>query len=79
MVAVVALCLDRIHHIRHLHLHDGSHRRYVPYQLPVVTRASFGIWGSLWPVFNRAAMACVWYGVQSWIGGTYLANDLPKP
>lgn len=26
---------------------------------PVVTRASFGIWGSLWPVFNRAAMACV--------------------
>jgi cytosine/uracil/thiamine/allantoin permease len=23
---------------------------------PVVGRASFGIWGSLWPVFNRAAM-----------------------
>ena len=37
---------------------------------PVVSRASFGIWGSLWPVFNRAAMACIWYGVQSWIGGT---------
>lgn len=36
---------------------------------PVVGRASFGIWGSLWPVFNRAAMACVWYGVQSYIGG----------
>ncbi|KAL8411426.1 hypothetical protein RB596_000900 [Gaeumannomyces avenae] len=36
---------------------------------PVVSRSSFGIWGSLWPVFNRAAMACVWYGVQSWIGG----------
>lgn len=36
----------------------------------VVTRSSFGIWGSLWPVFNRAAMACVWYGVQAWIGGT---------
>ncbi|KAL9108250.1 MAG: hypothetical protein Q9227_006988 [Pyrenula ochraceoflavens] len=36
---------------------------------PVVARASFGIWGSLWPVFNRAAMACIWYGVQSWIGG----------
>lgn len=36
---------------------------------PVVTRASFGIWGSLWPVFNRAAMACIWYGVQTWIGG----------
>lgn len=23
---------------------------------PVVSRASFGIWGSLWPVFNRAAI-----------------------
>lgn len=36
---------------------------------PVVARSSFGIWGSLWPVFNRAGMACVWYGVQTWIGG----------
>ncbi|KAB8345934.1 hypothetical protein FH972_022987 [Carpinus fangiana] len=36
---------------------------------PVVGRASFGIWGSLWPVLNRAVMACIWYGVQSWIGG----------
>ena len=36
---------------------------------PVVGRASFGVWGSLWPVFNRAAMACIWYGVQAWIGG----------
>lgn len=23
---------------------------------PVVSRASFGIWGGMWPVFNRAAM-----------------------
>ncbi|KAF3076598.1 hypothetical protein CFAM422_001715 [Trichoderma lentiforme] len=37
---------------------------------PVIGRSSFGIWGSLWPVFNRAAMACIWYGVQSYIGGT---------
>ncbi|KAK0665682.1 putative uracil permease [Cercophora samala] len=36
---------------------------------PVVARSSFGIWGSLWPVFNRAIMACIWYGVQSYIGG----------
>lgn len=40
---------------------------HIPF--PVVARASFGVWGSLWPVFNRAAMACIWYGVQSWIGG----------
>ncbi|KAK1773344.1 uracil permease [Copromyces sp. CBS 386.78] len=36
---------------------------------PVVSRSSFGIWGSLWPVLNRAAMACIWYGVQAYIGG----------
>ena len=37
---------------------------------PVANRSSFGVWGALWPVFNRAAMACIWYGVQGWIGGT---------
>lgn len=37
---------------------------------PVSNRASFGIWGSLWPVLNRVVIACIWYGVQSWIGGT---------
>ena len=41
---------------------------HIPF--PVVARASFGIFGSLWPVLNRAAMACIWYGVQSYIGGT---------
>lgn len=37
--------------------------------LPVLIRSSFGILGGLWVTFNRGAMACVWYGVQSWIGG----------
>ncbi|KAE8380518.1 permease for cytosine/purines, uracil, thiamine, allantoin-domain-containing protein [Aspergillus bertholletiae] len=36
---------------------------------PVVCRSTFGVWGSLWPVFNRAAMAVIWYGVQGYIGG----------
>lgn len=36
---------------------------------PVVSRASFGIWGGLWPVLNRVVMAVVWYGVQGYIGG----------
>ncbi|KAL2760134.1 hypothetical protein ACRALDRAFT_1046582 [Sodiomyces alcalophilus JCM 7366] len=36
---------------------------------PVVARSSFGVWGGLWPVFNRTVMACVWYGVQAYIGG----------
>ncbi|KAG1736145.1 permease for cytosine/purines, uracil, thiamine, allantoin-domain-containing protein [Suillus paluster] len=55
---------------------------------PVVNRASFGIFGSLWCVFNRATMACIWYGVQSSIGGTCVlvmlramwpsVNDIPN-
>ncbi|TCD70712.1 hypothetical protein EIP91_002088 [Steccherinum ochraceum] len=36
---------------------------------PVVARTSFGVYGSLWCVFNRGAMACIWYGVQASIGG----------
>ncbi|KMK62662.1 uridine permease Fui1 [Aspergillus fumigatus Z5] len=40
---------------------------HVPF--PVAVRSSFGIWGSFWPVLNRAVMAVIWYGVQSYIGG----------
>ncbi|EPQ31101.1 uncharacterized protein PFL1_01290 [Pseudozyma flocculosa PF-1] len=36
---------------------------------PILVRASFGVFGSAWPVLNRAVMACIWYGVQSYIGG----------
>ncbi|EYE92368.1 nucleobase cation symporter-1 family protein [Aspergillus ruber CBS 135680] len=36
---------------------------------PVTARASFGIWGSFWPVLNRVVMAVIWFGVQSYIGG----------
>lgn len=36
---------------------------------PVTVRASFGIWGSFWPVINRVVMAIIWYGVQAYIGG----------
>ncbi|CAF3610843.1 unnamed protein product [Rotaria sp. Silwood1] len=36
---------------------------------PVVSRSSFGLFGSFWPVLNRGFMACVWYGVGSWLGG----------
>lgn len=36
---------------------------------PAVNRTTFGIFGSLWPVINRAGMACIWWGVQAWLGG----------
>lgn len=57
-------------------LHRRLHRVYhwknwcdISHKFPNRVRASFGIWGSLWSVFNRAAMGCIWYGVQAWIGG----------
>jgi len=36
---------------------------------PVAVRTSFGLFGSLWCTFNRAAMACIWYGIQISVGG----------
>ena len=33
LVAVMAVCLDWIHHCRYLYLHDGTNWRNVPYQL----------------------------------------------
>lgn len=36
---------------------------------PVVSRSSFGIYGSLWPIINRVVMSAVWYGVQTAIAG----------
>ncbi|KAM0810124.1 putative Uracil permease [Seiridium cardinale] len=32
---------------------------------PVLCRSSFGVWGALWPTFNRAIMSIVWNGVNS--------------
>lgn len=36
---------------------------------PVATRASFGVYGSIWPVINRVVLAIIWFGSQSWILG----------
>ncbi len=40
----------------------------IPY--PVFARASFGIKGSNIPAMLRALVACGWFGIQTWIGGT---------
>ncbi|MFM9372211.1 NCS1 family nucleobase:cation symporter-1 [Streptomyces sp. Da 82-17] len=36
---------------------------------PVVVRASFGLRGANLPALLRAAVACCWFGIQTWIGG----------
>jgi NCS1 family nucleobase:cation symporter-1 len=38
----------------------------IPY--PVVSRASFGVWGANLPALLRAGIACGWFGIQTWIG-----------
>ncbi|HLH72601.1 MAG TPA: NCS1 family nucleobase:cation symporter-1, partial [Chloroflexota bacterium] len=37
---------------------------------PVVVRAPYGVFGSNLPALMRAIVACGWFGIQTWIGGT---------
>src|SRR5690242_8662762 len=37
---------------------------------PVFARASFGVRGANLPAMMRAAVACAWFGIQTWIGGS---------
>ena len=39
---------------------------------PVLCRASFGTLGANIPAILRAIVACGWFGIQTWIGGTAL-------
>jgi NCS1 family nucleobase:cation symporter-1 len=41
---------------------------------PVFVRASFGPVGANIPAMLRAIVACGWFGIQSWIGGTAIAQ-----
>lgn len=49
--------------------HAGT-RYGIPF--PVYCRASFGIRGANVPAVMRALVACGWFGIQSWIGGSAL-------
>ena len=39
---------------------------------PVLSRAAFGTKGANVPAMLRAIVACGWFGIQTWIGGTAL-------
>lgn len=43
---------------------------------PVFVRASFGTSGANIPAMLRAIVACGWFGIQTWIGGSSLYNLL---
>jgi NCS1 family nucleobase:cation symporter-1 len=49
--------------------HAGS-RYGVPFA--VLVRSSFGVQGAKFPALARALVACGWYGIQTWIGGSTL-------
>ncbi|CDS00737.1 hypothetical protein [Sporisorium scitamineum] len=36
---------------------------------PILARSTFGVWGAIWPIINRALLSAIWYGVQAYIGG----------
>ena len=47
--------------------HAGT-RYGIPF--PVLTRAPFGLLGANIPSLLRAVVACGWFGIQTWIGGS---------
>ncbi len=50
-----------------LNAHAGT-KYGIPY--PVYCRPSFGVLGANVPAVLRALVACGWFGIQTWIGGT---------
>jgi NCS1 family nucleobase:cation symporter-1 len=50
-----------------LNSHPGT-KYGIPF--PVFARASFGVFGANLPALIRAGVACGWFGIQTWIGGT---------
>ncbi|MCI0662359.1 MAG: NCS1 family nucleobase:cation symporter-1 [Acidobacteria bacterium] len=52
-----------------LNSHPGT-KYGIPF--PVFARASYGTIGSNLPAIMRAIVACGWFGIQAWIGGTAL-------
>jgi len=43
---------------------------------PVLLRSSFGVLGANIPAMMRAFVACGWFGIQTWIGGSALHSIL---
>jgi len=56
-----------------LNAHAGT-KYGIPF--PVFIRAPFGVRGANVPAILRAIVACGWFGIQSWIGGTAIHSML---
>src|SRR3954464_5023487 len=73
--AVGAVILGNLVVLLPLALNSHAGTRYgIPF--PVLARASFGVLGANVPALLRALVACGWFGIQTWIGGTPLYKIL---
>lgn len=70
--AIAAVALGNVIVLIPMLLNGHAGARYgIPF--PVFARASFGTRGANVPAVLRAVVACGWFGIQTWIGGTALA------
>lgn len=58
-----------------LNAHAGA-KYGIPF--PVLLRSSFGVFGANIPAMMRAFVACGWFGIQTWIGGSAIYYVLSK-
>jgi NCS1 family nucleobase:cation symporter-1 len=67
--AVLAVCIGNVIVLVPMILNGHPGTRYgIPF--PVLARASFGTRGANVPALLRGLVACGWFGIQTWIGGS---------
>ncbi len=67
--ALLTITLDNLIVLVPMMLKAHAGTRYgIPF--PVLLRASFGTLGANIPALMRALVACGWFGIQTWIGGS---------
>lgn len=73
--AVMTVCLGNVIVLVPMILNGHPGTRYgIPF--PVLARASFGTRGANVPSLLRALVACGWFGIQTWIGGSAIFHLL---
>ena len=66
--AVLTICLGNLIVLVPMLLNGHPGTKYgIPF--PVLSRASFGIYGANIAAVMRGLVACGWFGIQTWIGG----------
>src|SRR5471030_1003794 len=73
--AIMTIFLGNVIVVIPMNLNAHAGTRYgIPF--PVFCRASFGTRGANVPALMRALVACGWFGIQTWIGGSSIYKIL---